>query len=325
MTHDEAFLQAILEAPDDDTPRLIYADWLDDQGDPRGEFIRVQCRLARLAAEGPGRPELEERHRLLYAEVAPGWPGSPRDRAAAFAFCRRLLRGGAVPVADYLAHAAVFRTASLRDFHVDLTGFEAPPAVVEYCPESVARENLVLPLALHDRTITFALHNPNHHWLIQTLQFIFNMDVEVVAAPALQLAAAIERHYTGGVPPTVTNFVDSVAEMGAGQLPEPGEGVVAGLVNVILDEALGRGATAVWLGPQAGRTLVRYRIGGDWVERDTPPGRVLRPMIACLREMAAMGGRKAGQFRWRHGPNEITVGVRVREKRGGPRVVLTVR
>ncbi len=46
MTHDDAFLQAIIERPDDDAPRLIYADWLDERGDPRGEFIRVQCALA---------------------------------------------------------------------------------------------------------------------------------------------------------------------------------------------------------------------------------------------------------------------------------------
>jgi carbon storage regulator CsrA len=38
-----AFLQAILEDPADDSVRLIFADWLDDQGDPRGELIRAQC------------------------------------------------------------------------------------------------------------------------------------------------------------------------------------------------------------------------------------------------------------------------------------------
>jgi uncharacterized protein (TIGR02996 family) len=47
---DEAFLEAICETPDDDTPRLVYADWLEENGDSdRAEFIRVQCELARLA------------------------------------------------------------------------------------------------------------------------------------------------------------------------------------------------------------------------------------------------------------------------------------
>jgi uncharacterized protein (TIGR02996 family) len=45
---DEAFLRAIGAAPEDDAPRLVYADWLDDRGDAaRAEFIRVQCELAR--------------------------------------------------------------------------------------------------------------------------------------------------------------------------------------------------------------------------------------------------------------------------------------
>ena len=31
-SHDDAFLEAIRAAPEDDTPRLVYADWLDDHG-----------------------------------------------------------------------------------------------------------------------------------------------------------------------------------------------------------------------------------------------------------------------------------------------------
>lgn len=48
MTHEQAFLAAICEASEDDTPRLVYADWLEEQGrDERAEFIRVQIQLAR--------------------------------------------------------------------------------------------------------------------------------------------------------------------------------------------------------------------------------------------------------------------------------------
>jgi uncharacterized protein (TIGR02996 family) len=46
MTESEAFVRAIAETLYDDTPRLVYADWLEDHGDPdRAEFIRVQCEL----------------------------------------------------------------------------------------------------------------------------------------------------------------------------------------------------------------------------------------------------------------------------------------
>ena len=65
MTHDESFLRAIREAPDDDGVRLIYADWLEERGDPRGEFIRGQIALARTPVGAPGRNELAFRVRLL--------------------------------------------------------------------------------------------------------------------------------------------------------------------------------------------------------------------------------------------------------------------
>src|SRR5215475_6482850 len=44
----DALLAAVAAQPDDDLPRLVYADWLDEHGDPdRAEFIRVQCAMAR--------------------------------------------------------------------------------------------------------------------------------------------------------------------------------------------------------------------------------------------------------------------------------------
>src|SRR5262245_52917155 len=55
MSEREAFLRAICKNPDDDTPRLVFADWLQENGEEeRAEFIRVQCEAARLAA-GDGR------------------------------------------------------------------------------------------------------------------------------------------------------------------------------------------------------------------------------------------------------------------------------
>ncbi|HYH64523.1 MAG TPA: TIGR02996 domain-containing protein [Urbifossiella sp.] len=48
MTDGDALIHAILAAPDDDTPRLVYADWLDDAGHAdRAALIRVQVGLAR--------------------------------------------------------------------------------------------------------------------------------------------------------------------------------------------------------------------------------------------------------------------------------------
>jgi uncharacterized protein (TIGR02996 family) len=68
MAPDDPFLRSIIEEPDDDAPRLVYADWLTERGDPRGDFIRVQCQLACLPGDDPRRPNLEARaHELLDA------------------------------------------------------------------------------------------------------------------------------------------------------------------------------------------------------------------------------------------------------------------
>src|SRR5262249_37760559 len=51
------FIDAILETPDDDAPRLVYADWLDEHGGEadraRAEFIRVGCEVAKQTAGDP--------------------------------------------------------------------------------------------------------------------------------------------------------------------------------------------------------------------------------------------------------------------------------
>lgn len=74
MNEAAAMLAAIRETPDEDTPRLAYADWLDEHGDAdRAEFIRVQCAVARLPDDDPGRCHAEVRERQLLAKHAVEW------------------------------------------------------------------------------------------------------------------------------------------------------------------------------------------------------------------------------------------------------------
>ena len=51
LSQRHAFLAAIKDDPENDTSRLVFADWLDDHGEPeRPQFIRLQCRAASLNA-----------------------------------------------------------------------------------------------------------------------------------------------------------------------------------------------------------------------------------------------------------------------------------
>jgi uncharacterized protein (TIGR02996 family) len=61
-------LAAVADAPDDDGPRLVYADWLSERDDPRGEFIALQCRAHPTDAE-------RERAELLLRAHRSAWLG----------------------------------------------------------------------------------------------------------------------------------------------------------------------------------------------------------------------------------------------------------
>ena len=75
MTEDEAFLAAIRENPRDDTTRLVYADWLDERGDPRGEWLRIHVQLKQFVADGRLYYPLANRQQRLEwdAEIDPAW------------------------------------------------------------------------------------------------------------------------------------------------------------------------------------------------------------------------------------------------------------
>jgi uncharacterized protein (TIGR02996 family) len=75
---DERLLADVLAAPDDDRPRLVYADWLAEKGDARGELIQLQCELAKLGEWDERRFELEPRVEALLAAHGAGWAaGAP--------------------------------------------------------------------------------------------------------------------------------------------------------------------------------------------------------------------------------------------------------
>lgn len=79
---EKAFWDEIIAYPDDDGPRLVYADWLEERGDPRGEFIRVQCARARCPSWhrdslllGWREKELLYRHGHHWRAQLPNLPG----------------------------------------------------------------------------------------------------------------------------------------------------------------------------------------------------------------------------------------------------------
>ncbi|MBP3959852.1 TIGR02996 domain-containing protein [Gemmata sp. G18] len=80
MTDDErAFIRAAIAEPDEDTIRLAYADWLDEQGDAvtasHAEFVRLQVRRSRLDAFDPERATLLEQEAACLRKHKRDWNG----------------------------------------------------------------------------------------------------------------------------------------------------------------------------------------------------------------------------------------------------------
>jgi uncharacterized protein (TIGR02996 family) len=73
MIGEQAFLRAISACPDDLDLRLVYADWLEDRGDQRSEFVRLQAHLAALAPDDPACRSLKAREEGLRRRVPPCW------------------------------------------------------------------------------------------------------------------------------------------------------------------------------------------------------------------------------------------------------------
>jgi uncharacterized protein (TIGR02996 family) len=77
MSDEHIFLHALHDRPDDDTTRLVYADWLDDQDDPqahrRSLYLRLEHALAGLSEDDPGRLDLEQQLRDLAHGLPSDW------------------------------------------------------------------------------------------------------------------------------------------------------------------------------------------------------------------------------------------------------------
>jgi uncharacterized protein (TIGR02996 family) len=137
---DEApFLRSILAAPEDDGPRHVFADWLSARGDPRGEFINLQCDLARRSPDE--RPEhLLARERELQRDHAQALAGAWYHPDIALHYERGL------PVR--LGHAGYF--SSVQDDHRVVQRFFLDGRVISVSTTLAVRPEQLAAWFVHD-------------------------------------------------------------------------------------------------------------------------------------------------------------------------------
>lgn len=98
----DKFVHTILAHPDADAPRLVCADWLEEQGDPQAELIRLQCELARLDHWEPRRPKLQVREKKLREAHDATWFGPIRNLCLSGVFHRGFMDVHVSGVRTYL-------------------------------------------------------------------------------------------------------------------------------------------------------------------------------------------------------------------------------
>ncbi len=160
MTHDEAFLEAIREAPDDDAPRLLYADWLEERGDPRGEFIRAQCVLERLDPADPIRLELEDEAQALLGRHEEEWTAPLRGAASEWRFRRGFVEEAVVAGSGFLEHADLLSEFPIVKLRMKLSPEQA---VAVAASPGLGRLRFldVSSCDLRDRGVTTLLSSPH--------------------------------------------------------------------------------------------------------------------------------------------------------------------
>src|SRR3954451_539496 len=182
---------------------------------------------------------------------------------------------------------------------IDLTEVTIPPAVVELVPESVARENVVLPLASDGPILKIIMSDPSDMATMEKLQFILNKQITPVLAPKEQIVEAINRHYgqseTESVDSMLAEFTDTAIDFTETEATKAGadggggeDAPVIRLCNLIIQEAVALRASDIHIEPFADRIRIRYRIDGVLVERDSPPRRLLAPILSRIKIMGSI-------------------------------------
>lgn len=211
---------------------------------------------------------------------------------------------------------------AMADMHgyefVDLRDVPIPPSVVELVPESVARENAVIPLAEDDGALKVLVSDPFDYETFEKLQFILNRKVDIALATRESILEAINRNYgqmgDESADSMLQEFTDTAIDFteteedrdeGGDDVDETSAPIVR-LVQLMISEAVQLRASDIHVEPFEDRVRIRYRIDGVLVERDSPPRRLLGALLSRIKILARMD--IAERRRCQDGRIKITAG-----------------
>ncbi|HEX2254260.1 MAG TPA: type IV-A pilus assembly ATPase PilB [Thermoanaerobaculia bacterium] len=186
---------------------------------------------------------------------------------------------------------------------VDLRQTEVDPGVLKIVPPDLARKYTILPVSKAGATVTLAMTDPSNVFAMDDIKFMTGYRVEPVVALDADLKAAIEEHYGSThaielkkVMEDLTEesdadleVLDDEEELDLASLEEESETApVVKLVNIILTDAIKRGASDIHIEPYEKDYRVRYRIDGLLYEMMHPPLKLKEAITSRVKILAKL-------------------------------------
>lgn len=224
---------------------------------------------------------------------------------------------------------------------VDIMRTKIPDDIIQLVPESVARENNVMPIDEIDGVLRVAISNPSDVDTIEKLRFILNRDVRISLAPIDGIRESINRLYGQiegeSADSILQEFTDTAidftetedSDFGAEDdgLVDENSAPVVKLVQLMIQEAVQLRASDIHVEPFENRVRIRYRIDGILHERDNPPRRLLGPLLSRIKiiskiDIAERRRPQDGRIKITAGEKELDLRVSVIPTNHGQSVVM---
>ncbi len=188
---------------------------------------------------------------------------------------------------------------------INLDKVEIDESVVKIIPADIARKYTIMPVSKAGAKVTIAMLDPSNVFAMDDIKFMTGYNVEPVLAAESALRIAIDRYYGSTHALELKKVMEDIDEgMGGGDLEvledepeefdidalaeESDEAPVVRLVNIILTDAIKRGASDIHIEPYEKKYRCRYRIDGVLYEVMHPPLRLREAITSRLKIMAKL-------------------------------------
>jgi len=186
---------------------------------------------------------------------------------------------------------------------INLSYFEIEPAVVKLIPFETAKRYQILPLSRVGASLTIAMVDPTNVFAMDDIKFMTGFNIEPVVASESSILAGIDKAYGGTKEENLETVMQSMSEMGdtdvelqseeqqmeLAELEKAAdEAPVVKLVNVVLGDAVKRGASDIHIEPYEKEFRVRFRIDGILQSIMSPPLKLKDAITSRLKIMSKL-------------------------------------